>query len=109
MSGFWILSQKRKPPVPFFLLFLWFVLMGAALGCLVSRAGDPPDGSPLYYLGVRPLAALAPLLAAIWLLLLLAPHWSKVHRMQKVALLTALIAAAGLCAWVFYTVWRVLG
>jgi len=101
-----IVSKEKKPPVRMLLSFAWLVLVGAVLGCLVSKAGDPPDGSPLYYLGVRPLASLAPLLGAIWLSSVLAPHWGHVSRAHKLSLLIAFIASATLCAWVFYTVWH---
>ena len=106
MSGSWIVSSERKPPVRLLLAFLWLVLAGAVLGCLISNAGDPPDGSPVYYLGIRPLASLAPLFGAIWLCSVLTPHWPRVSPTQKLSLLLTLVAAASLCAWVFYTVWR---
>jgi len=106
MSHSWVVSSESKPPVRMLLSFIWLVLVGAVLGCLVSKAGDPPDGSPLYYLGVRPLASLAPFFGAIWLCLVLVPHWPQVSRTQRVSLLITVMAAASLCAWVFYTVWR---
>jgi len=106
MSGSWIVSQERKPPVRLLLAFVWLLLGGAVLACIISKAGDPPDGSPVYYLFIRPLASLAPLFGAIWLFALVAPHWSRIRAPQRASLLFTLIASATFCAWVFYTVWR---
>ena len=100
------MSQERKPPMRLLLSFVWLLLGAAILACVISKAGDPPDGSPLYYLGIRPIASLAPFLGAVWLVAVLVPHWPRVSVAQRILLFSTLIAAASLCTWVFYTVWR---
>ena len=101
-----VVSRARKPQVVLLLSFVWLLLAAGFLGCVIAKTGDPPDGSPLYYLCVRPLAALAPMFGSVWLLAVLLPHWSRISRMQKGAVFSALFGALALCTWVFFTVWR---
>lgn len=94
----------RSPSAAFLIAFCWALVAGAILVCVVAKNGAPPNGSPLFYYGIRPPASVAPIFGAAWALVVLLPRWRQVSGIQKFLFFSALVAAIIVCAWVFYTI-----
>jgi hypothetical protein len=98
-------SLLHKPSVGLLVSLVWLLIGAAYLACIISKAGDPPDGSPLYH-ALQPFAALAPGFGAVRVSAVLMPHWPHISLSQKAIALSTIFAAVTLCVWVFYRLWR---
>lgn len=94
-------------PVIFLASFVWLIILGGILVCMVAKNGDPPYGSTWYYLLVRPAASVAPVLCALWAIAILGSRWSDVSTSSKALLILGLAIAVALCCWTFYTVFLI--